>query len=91
MSEFIVADDYIHDDETGKPVIRYQKIVGEIVRCRDCKNYHIVDETYDCDPIYGCSYFSLRNARIDDDVREPQDPDGFCAWGERTDKLPGVV
>ena len=63
----------------------------QVVRCRDCKHYGIVCETYDDTPVYGCHYLSFSNARIDDFAQEPQDPDGYCAWGERIDKLPGIV
>lgn len=96
MSEYIITDKQLKtateaysEHELSYPItavlISGDKL-PEVVRCRDCNHYQIVDETYDCDPIYGCGYFSLRNARIDDDVQEPQDQDGFCSWAERRGK-----
>lgn len=80
MSEYIVKV------EGQTPDAIYERQLEEIVRCRDCKNFVIVDELhsdYDDYPIYGCRLLKLSNARIDDEVQEPQGHDGFCAWGTR--------
>lgn len=81
--------EYIYD--TAKvETLSTQGFTGEtVVRCRDCKNFVIVDEIhgdYDDYPIYGCRLLKFSNARIDDEVQEPQDPGGFCAWGTRRDE-----
>lgn len=78
MSEYIT--EWYWDERRNAP---NQAQREEIVRCRDCKHYIIVDETYDCDPIFGCGFLYFKGKRIDDDLQEPQEPDGFCAWGER--------
>lgn len=84
MSEYIITGEQL--ERLGVPDMFTEQ---EIVRCRDCKNFVIVDEIhgdYDDYPIYGCRLLKLSNARIDDEVQEPQDPDGFCAWGTRRDE-----
>lgn len=92
MTEYIVevddkvAEVFVERFDWETVTLFGHHLVGEIVRCRDCKNFVIVDEIhgdYDDYPIYGCCLLKLSNARIDDEVQEPQDPDGFCAWGER--------
>lgn len=84
MSEYIVeARQILIARQSGKT-----PKLTEIVRCRDCKDFVIVDEIhgdYDDYPIYGCRLLKFSNAMIDDEVQEPQDPDGFCAWGTRRD------
>ena len=56
----------------------------EIVRCRDCKHYQVVDEIFDGEDdtaVYGCGILGWKVASYG--CEEPTDPDGFCAWGER--------
>jgi len=86
MSEYIIE----YDDSLEIDMFTRADLREEIVRCRDCKHYRIVDEVHYMDgdgwddiPVYGCTYLALAHARIDDDMQEPQDPDGFCAWGEK--------
>ena len=65
----------------GDEPSRFSKpeIVQELVRCKDCKHYILVDESCDGEVVYhGCGVLSYRYR---DD--EPRDPDGFCAWAER--------
>ena len=65
MSEYIVR-------ETGYPGAIKQEIVGELVRCKDCKRWK--------DPRdYECPYHTSGDPYIDDDPEE----DFFCKLGER--------
>lgn len=70
MSEYIVR-------ETGSPGVVKQEIVGELVRCKDCK----YRDTIDC----GMQFYAYDDdenlCRSDDWTRD----DGFCYWGERKD------
>lgn len=55
----------------------------EIVRCRDCRYYQVVDEIFDGEDdtaIYGCELLEWKGASYC--YEEPTDPNGFCAWGE---------
>ena len=56
----------------------------EIVRCRDCKHYQVVDEIFDGEndtTVYGCQLLGWKRASYG--CEEPTDPEGYCAWGER--------
>ena len=51
--------------------LKHFRYVGDIVRCRDCKNIVWMEEEHDvceCQVVYGKHRIS-----------------GFCAWGERKD------
>ena len=62
MSEYIVR-------ETGYPGTIKQEIVQELVRCRDCRYFAIVNQPYDQTWCWV----------MQDSVK----PDGYCYWGER--------
>ena len=70
MSEYIVR-------ETGFPGTIKQEIVGELVRCRDCRWYEIYQLKQDGtdDRRYNPSYCTLFRHRFK--------PDWYCADGER--------
>ena len=62
----------------------YIDLSSEIVRCRDCRHYQVVDEIFDGEDdtaVYGCGILGWKVASYG--CEEPTDPDGFCAWGER--------
>lgn len=72
MNEYIVR-------ETGYPGTLMYDIVGELVRCRDCK----FRNTIDCGmQFYG--YDDDENLCLSDDWTED---DGFCYWGQRKDDV----
>lgn len=50
----------------------------EIVRCEDCRHYYEVDNYHPSGNyvMRCCNYFDTYNDEVE--------PDGFCAWGERT-------
>ena len=75
MSEYIYSSN-------GEPLANERGEIllaraGEVVRCRDCKNYYEVDEYHPNGNyvIRCCKYFDTFN----DEVK----PDGFCSWGRR--------
>ena len=90
MSEYIVD---VPDEEAELFIARFgiegttmfgYRLADEIVRCRDCRNYHVVDEIFDGEDdtaVYGCGILGWKVASYG--CEEPTDPDGFCAWGER--------
>ena len=65
MTEYIVR-------ETGFPGTIKQEVVGEIVRCKDCKHSRTDDSNYDC---YRCELTPGR----------AHFASGFCEKGERRD------
>ena len=77
MGEYIFkprcTDDDFELDERDRtnPVDWYGTLHGEIVRCRDCKDYRKSDAT--CHSLQWGNYGKGIVA----------EPDGFCAWGER--------
>ena len=73
MSEYILR-------ETGSPGIVTQEIVGELVRCKDCRyGYHWIEIRRNGIPY---SWIECRNPNgLNRDVPE----DGFCYCGERKD------
>ena len=72
MNEYIVR-------ETGYPGTLMYDIVGELVRCRDCK----FRNTIDCGmQFYG--YDDDENLCLSDDWTED---DVFCYWGQRKENV----
>ena len=72
MAEYIIKEDVF-------PGTRMYDIVGELVRCRDCK----FRNTIDCGmQFYG--YDDDENLCLSDDWTED---DGFCYWGQRKDDV----
>lgn len=72
MSEYIYATDE-HEGHwlTGE----------EIVRCRDCKHMHTVRSWYSDNLVDECwLHTDPESGALG---KEPTEPDGFCAWGER--------
>ena len=77
MSEYIVN---VPDEEAEYFIARFgfenvkltgYSLTGEIVRCRDCKDYRASDAT--------CHSWQWHNW----DAAIEVEPDGFCAWAER--------
>lgn len=71
MSEYIIKAADWAIDKNGDSL--YQGC-EEIVRCRYCRHYHA--------EINGCDEFG----DIWHDEYANVEPDGFCKWGERSDK-----
>lgn len=72
MAEYIIKEDVF-------PGTLMYDIVGELVRCRDCK----FRNTIDCGmQFYG--YDDDENLCLSDDWTED---DGFCYWGQRKDDV----
>lgn len=64
----------------------------EIVRCKDCKNAHEVTWPACCDTPH--DYLDCCGELVetwdyyyDEPKKNPVKPDGFCAWGERREKV----
>ena len=71
MSEYIVdMGNSSYQSSSGLLCADVSQLRGEIVRCRDCKNY--TDNEGE--------YFHYCNS-----LCEQVDVDGFCAWGKRRD------
>lgn len=66
MSEYIVR-------ETGYPGVLKQEIVGELIRCRDCKWW---DEKHPYGTLVPDTYHCKANDRF-------YNAEHFCAYGER--------
>ena len=66
MTEYIVR-------ETGYPMATKQEVVGELVRCRDCKHYQFTDNRAFGMPVKRCEYTGF----------EDVDDFDFCSRGER--------
>lgn len=71
MSEYIV-------DVTGLESGDYAIAREEIVRCRDCKHGYKAD-------LSGNWYECMKPDGNGDYARWDVEPDGFCAWGERSE------
>ena len=72
MAEYIIKEDVF-------PGTLMYDIVGELVRCRDCK----FRNTIDCGmQFYG--YDDDENLCLSDDWTED---DGFCYWGQRKENV----
>lgn len=74
FSEYIVR--YWNDDS-----IDFQE---EIVRCRDCKYCELLTVCYLDRPLYVCNAWWCEGAEGDNPLVKP---DGFCAWGERKERI----
>ena len=82
MSDYII---------TGKAVERWDIpqaiLVGEIVRCRDCRfAYPLFDEEGDeIQNLFDChgKLTTSWDFYNDEPQDNPVEPDGFCKWGER--------
>lgn len=74
MSEYIVevddkvAEVFVERFDWKTVTLFGHHLVGEIVRCRDCRYYKCGDDGWWC-----LRSISTKSNR----------PDGFCAWGER--------
>lgn len=74
--------------EVQKRLARLERIVdglgevkGEIVRCRDCAYMHTVRSWYSDNLVDECwLHADPESGALG---KEPTEPDGFCAWGER--------
>ena len=75
MSKPKEFDEIIHCERIGDSLLYNHYVVGELVRCRDCKYYckSLIDEVTNL-PM--CGAWSA-----------PQKQDGFCNYGERKDEV----
>lgn len=100
MSEYIVS---VFDEEAELFIARFgiggtkmfgHQLVGEIVRCRDCKWLNVPDWDNTLAMIYGeppttCDLLSHNEWRMDGDRRVAEttflevEPDNYCSFGER--------
>lgn len=71
MNEYIIR-------ETGYPGTLKQEIVGELVRCKDCKHRQKLREC----PMYHLNY-ERYEWQLDDDCDDYTKDYGFCDRGER--------
>ena len=55
----------------------------EIVRCRDCKHMHTVRSWLGMDVDECWLHADPESGALG---KEPTEPDGFCAWGERRER-----
>lgn len=69
MSEYIIRTTNM-PEHVREALSTWYEINEEIVRCRDCVSYQ---------PDMCCEMFVF----ADDRISHVDDPDGFCAWGER--------
>ena len=73
MAEYIFnIDEALYDEVTGKMVIK-PKVVGKLIRCKDCKHYYFADNRVEAEQCHVCGYW---------DFEDPK-PDGFCSFSER--------
>lgn len=56
------------------------KRLGDLVRCKDCRHMHTVRNWLGMD-VNECWLHADRESGALG--KEPTEPDGFCAWGER--------
>lgn len=79
MSEYIYAS-------SGEPLAHIDGEITlarkEIVRCRDCKYMHTVRHWLGMDVDECWLRADPESGALG---KEPTEPDGFCAWGERRD------
>lgn len=73
MTEYIVR-------ESGYPGTIKQEIVGELVRCKECKSYK-----RDI-PCVGGTYNGCEKLEGQDGCEMETDDDWFCAYGERREE-----
>ena len=60
MAEYIFnVDEALYDEVTGKMVMK-PKVVGKLIRCKDCKHHHPIDYCDERDGIWNdndyCSF-----------------------------------
>lgn len=55
-------------------------MLPEIVRCRDCRHMHVVRSWLGMDVTECWLHADPESGALG---KEPTEPDGFCAWGER--------
>ena len=60
------------------------KRLGELVRCKDCRHMHTVRNWLGMD-VNECWLHADRESGALG--KEPTEPDGFCAWGERREDV----
>ena len=75
MSEYV----YATDEHKG------HWLTGEeIVRCKDCKHHELMTVSYLDKPLSVCISEQWIGAEGDNPLVKP---DGFCAWGERKERI----
>ena len=67
MSEYIIEEPSEHSASW--------RVHERIVRCRDCRKFHLDNSDHDYRSGWWCDRWDTDMVR----------PDGFCAWGERRD------
>lgn len=60
--------------------IRRERLREPVVRCRDCKHMHTVRSWTGADVDECWLHADQESGALG---KEPTEPDGFCAWGER--------
>lgn len=88
MSEYIVCVDDLEESYYRCTDIKPETVFGhrlreEIVRCRDCKHMHTVRSWLGMDVDECWLHADPESGALG---KEPTEPDGFCAWGERRGK-----
>ena len=79
MSKPKEFDEIIHCERIGDSLLYNHYVVGEVVRCKDCKYFKTYPPTgdqdytiYDCERLVYCTDNAVGNL-----------PDDFCSRGER--------
>ena len=76
MTEYIIdMGRSSYESQSGLLSADVSQLHEEIVRCRDCVSYITNDDGYGGN-YCTCAYFDCDYAEVE--------PDGFCAWGERS-------
>ena len=76
MTEYIIRP----PERVDSSLSLWPIIVGEIVRCRDCKHMHTVRSWLGMDVDECWLHADPESGALG---KERTEPDGFCAWGER--------
>ena len=77
MGEYIISDEQITENRRLKG--RMLLVLPNIVRCRDCRHY------YEADNYHPNGNYIRRCCKYFDSYNDEVEPNGFCAWGERSD------
>ena len=80
MTELIIR---YAEPKAGKAdsVVRPMEVMGELVRCKDCKHQHT-----NCCPMYHEEWYEIDegDGYVDNDFRvhDYSQDDGFCSWAK---------
>jgi len=80
MTEYIFEmGDALYNEETGEAIFQ-PKVVGELVRCRDCIHSSVLLDEYDNECGYACNItYDAGGFWLE------VEKDHFCRYGERGD------